>query len=599
MDETMFELDGFWSRYLHDNSFDESYEDDDFDLEAYLEASAMKAYKNKIKDDVRSNNPEATKKEVKQAAKAASKDIKRDYKIYKLTCQKQGTKPLSLKEYAKLYQDAQHSGDGFTMRDSKQELRKILEAVEEDDFDDSFDEFDDFFEASTNKMLKTFANDRMDENNVIDSKKRKEMMKKFKALAKESYKEYKQECKADGTKPMKKKEFFADLLKQAENQKYAVALRKEDIDEIVSVMESMHENLTTGKGSYPQSSVSIPGGLSETPKAKPYDAASISIPASKEITPAEYQQAINMLAKSYKESAAILEQLGAVDVVNITLENKQEEFAESAIDNAIMEAYDNGPIFESVNRSDKKEIKKIVSELRNKISDKLDDMDIKFHQPRILVRYLRGTIWTTYLWQVIGCCYVENGNISTVVKALNNEFNDSLGEYKILPVKVISTIVDLFKNKFGFKNNKKTFFLLVDKKIPAELKNQNSSNNSENVNESVEDDYDDNSFDESYEDDDFDLEAYLEASAMKAYKNKIKDDVRSNNPEATKKEVKQAAKAASKDIKRDYKIYKLTCQKQGTKPLSLKEYAKLYQDAQHSGDGFTMRDSKQELRNLH
>jgi hypothetical protein len=260
---------------------------------------------------------------------------------------------------------------------------------------------------------------------------------------------------------------------------------------------------------YEDTNVSVPGGLSERPSGAPSDT-SINTPAKKEITVDAYQAALANLKKSFKEAVDIFEDLENRVVVQESAEDvamrKQEEY----LDNLILEAYENGPIFEAVNKSDKDTIKKIVINVRKKIRDLIEDQHITFYPTnkfsRIIIAAisgavngmvngavtgggagalggmviggasgaggaaLSGTFWSTRLWQIVGMVYVEDGNIQTLTKHLNEKLNEELGDYKLLPIKVLPDIADLFRTKFGWKNNKQSYMLLVDKKMPMEVK---------------------------------------------------------------------------------------------------------------------------------
>ena len=225
-------------------------------------------------------------------------------------------------------------------------------------------------------------------------------------------------------------------------------------------------------------SVSIPGGLSETPSAKPADAASIPVPAKVTLTADQYNGALAALKKSFKEGYEIMEMLENANVVTESIEDVQDEFVE----NAILTAFEDGPIFEAVKREDKDGVKSIVRSLRPKIEDYFKDNKIKFYKPNILARFFTGIfvgteltttfqhLWKNRLWQLIGIALCEDGNIKDITDILTEKYKDELGEYKILYVKTNKNIIDLFRTKFGWKNNAKAYFILVDKKVPKELK---------------------------------------------------------------------------------------------------------------------------------
>lgn len=273
----------------------------------------------------------------------------------------------------------------------------------------------------------------------------------------------------------------------------------EAVDEVL-VESNIHGNVT------------IPGGTSPHPEIDQRPKSSKT-----EITADVYNNVIGTLQKSFKEMADIVGTLqGAVIVQESTeerIDREQAEYTENAIGQALLEAFENGPIFEAVDRSDKKEVKSIVSKIRGSIASKLKEEDVSYYKPNIAARIIFSALpagvelagkaalgklqpsigggvsvtdaaetgvkaganaisvfWKERLWQILGVCHLESGNISGVVKMLNEEYKDDLGSYKILAAKTNATIHDLFKTKFGWKNHKNTYFLLVDKKLPAELK---------------------------------------------------------------------------------------------------------------------------------
>ena len=226
-----------------------------------------------------------------------------------------------------------------------------------------------------------------------------------------------------------------------------------------------------------EASIPVPGGLSETPSAKPADAASIPVPAKVTLTADQYNSALAALKKSFKEGYEIMEMLENANVVTESIEDVQDEFVE----NAILAAFEDGPIFEAVKREDKDDIKTIVRKIRPQIHDTLKESKIKFYKPNMIARFFttivggdNGTVlqnlWKNRLWQLIGIVLCEDANINEVTDNLTEKYKDDLGEYKVLYVKTNKNIVDIFRTKFGWKNNAKAYFILVDKKVPKELK---------------------------------------------------------------------------------------------------------------------------------
>ena len=226
---------------------------------------------------------------------------------------------------------------------------------------------------------------------------------------------------------------------------------------------------------YDASSVSIPGGDSETPHAKPYDASSISVPSKVTLTSDQYNNALASLKKSFKEGAEIMEMLERVNVVETTLIDKQKEFVE----NAILTAYEDGPMFEAVKRDDKDEVKEIVRKIRADVAKDMIDDDVTFYKPNHLLSLIDPGaaarlichVWTNRMWQVLGEVLIEKGNVDDLCKRLTTKYKDELGDYKIIPYEAAPTIIDLFRAKFNWKNQLNCYILIIDKKVPSEIVN--------------------------------------------------------------------------------------------------------------------------------
>ena len=107
------------------------------------------------------------------------------------------------------------------------------------------------------------------------------------------------------------------------------------------------------------------GGLKETPAAKPADAKSVSVPSTATLTSDEYNDALVQLQKSFKEGYEALGMLLNTTVVEESVEDLQEEYTM----NAIIESYTYGPMYEKVTRKDKAELTEVVKKLRGKILD--------------------------------------------------------------------------------------------------------------------------------------------------------------------------------------------------------------------------------------
>lgn len=224
---------------------------------------------------------------------------------------------------------------------------------------------------------------------------------------------------------------------------------------------------------YDNSSVTIPGGDKETPSAKPYDNHSISIPGKVTLTTDQYNNALNALKKSFKEGAEIIEMLENVNVVEVTVFDEQNEFTE----NAILSAIEDGPIFESVKRNDKHDVKDIVRTLRPSIKDDLKDDKVKFYKPNTFASLLLNQprlivqVICNRLWQVLGVVLIEEGNVDDLCKRLTEKYKDTLGDYKIIPYATSPSIVDAFRVKFNWKNMLSPYMLIVDRKLPSEIVN--------------------------------------------------------------------------------------------------------------------------------
>lgn len=246
-------------------------------------------------------------------------------------------------------------------------------------------------------------------------------------------------------------------------------------------------------------SVSVPGGLKEEPVRSNSKEESVSVPATTTLTDKQYKDALSALQKSFKEGYEIMEALANATVVHEDINQKQDEFVESAIEQAILEAYENGPIFEAVDRSDKDEVKKIVKSLRPKMKDALSENKVNFRNCHVIASVIASAVftglatagagagivsgfaygatlgavtkfWDKRLWQIVGIIYIEEGNVKEVIDELNEKFKNELGEYKFLETKVHPSLFDYFKLKFGWKNVKDTYMLLIDKKLPKEIK---------------------------------------------------------------------------------------------------------------------------------
>ena len=232
---------------------------------------------------------------------------------------------------------------------------------------------------------------------------------------------------------------------------------------------------------YDETSVTIPEGDSETPKAKPYDASSVSVPSKTVMDSNTYNDALAALKKSFKEGYEIMEMLENVTVVDDTMIKQQEAFEEAAI----IEAMISGPIFEAVNRSDKEAIRKIVKDIRADVVDEIEKEGLDFYDLgwwNKLKSFLGLRVaGQNFYWQMIGMVDIETQNADDFCKRLTTKFEEQLGKYKILCYQCwghaqLFNFKNLKSELAGdTKNTRKTFLLFVDRKMNSELKNEMDS----------------------------------------------------------------------------------------------------------------------------
>lgn len=235
---------------------------------------------------------------------------------------------------------------------------------------------------------------------------------------------------------------------------------------------------------YDANSIEVPGGDKETPNAKPYDGESgIPNPANVLLDEDEYNSALEALKKSFTEGADILDMLMRSSVQHKSVEAKQTEYVEAALDEAFYNAMCSGPIFEAVERKDKDEVKELVDSIREDVFKFIRDQKFKAYKPSVIGRLISGIIaapvfainavaavaqiWQSRLWQTVGVVIVDD--VDALKKALNEEFKDQLGEYKIVLCKAPMAFLDVFRTKFNWKNTLYPSFIIIDKKMPAEI----------------------------------------------------------------------------------------------------------------------------------
>ena len=202
----------------------------------------------------------------------------------------------------------------------------------------------------------------------------------------------------------------------------------------------------------------LPGG--EQPATRPKDETKIMTGSGTEIKADVYNSAMDALKKSFKEATELIDMLTNCTIVEKSIADLQAEFTE----NALLESYDNGPYFEKVDRTDKDEVKEITKNIRTKVGKYVRDEGYKFI-PRKVV-----DVWAAYMWQTLGLVYIEAANVTKLCDAMNEEFSEELGEYKIIPVACIWRLIDMLRVKFNWKNICFVYALLVDKKMNSELK---------------------------------------------------------------------------------------------------------------------------------
>lgn len=205
----------------------------------------------------------------------------------------------------------------------------------------------------------------------------------------------------------------------------------------------------------------------------------VSVPGKAVLDEDTYNDALKRLKQSFKEGYEVLDMLQNADVLAESAQTRQKNFTY----NAILESFENGPLFEKVERSDKDEVKDIVAKIRKNISKAVHEEDVEFRTPSVWGDILTGaflyngtvprafqTIWSMRLWQIIGAVYVEDGKVDKLCEVVTDKFSKELGGYKIIPVKTYKSVADMFRTSFGWKDQRSIYFIIVDKKLPAEIK---------------------------------------------------------------------------------------------------------------------------------
>lgn len=228
--------------------------------------------------------------------------------------------------------------------------------------------------------------------------------------------------------------------------------------------------------------VDVPGGDKEEPSKQ-----GIKLDAD------TYNSALDALQKSFNEGAQIAAMLKNAQITENSLESKQAQFTEAAIEDALLASFENGPMFESVKKADKKEVKDIVTKIRKSIFTYLKEKDIRSTKPAIIarllfdlnanfsgtnvkiyngntIRYDEFNLANTYLWQVLALVEAENDEIDGIVDDLINKYKEELGEYTIISYQTGLSSTELARlnklTKDFSKNKKQAFMLFVDKTLP-------------------------------------------------------------------------------------------------------------------------------------
>lgn len=206
---------------------------------------------------------------------------------------------------------------------------------------------------------------------------------------------------------------------------------------------------------------SLPGG--EQPATRPKDETKIMTGNGTEINEEVYNKAMKALQNSFKEATEIINLLSNCKIVESTVDEAQDDFTEAAI----QKAYEDGPYFEKVDRGDKDDIKDITKAIRTKVKDLIKAEGYKFATMGSLTKMLH---LEAYAWQIVGIAYVEPANSTVLVNHINEELKDELGEYKLLHSAMYARIIDILRTKFNFRNSLWPYVLVVDRKLPSELK---------------------------------------------------------------------------------------------------------------------------------
>ena len=122
----------------------------------------------------------------------------------------------------------------------------------------------------------------------------------------------------------------------------------------------------------------------------------ISVPNDVKLDVDTYNQALDALKKSFKEGVEVLDMLQKFtidsDFISESTFTEQEEYTDEAITEAVFNSYLEGPIFEAVNRSDKKPIKAITNKCRNHVESVLVDKGFYYCKARRIFPLIMSSV---------------------------------------------------------------------------------------------------------------------------------------------------------------------------------------------------------------
>ena len=213
------------------------------------------------------------------------------------------------------------------------------------------------------------------------------------------------------------------------------------------------------------------------------DEASVTVPKTTDIPVGVYNDAIDNLQKVLKESADVLQSLKTMRPVTESVDDAQDRFTESAIDNAIFESYCDGPYFEAVAKENKSEIKAIVKKIKKQIckftrsikwytsSKTIAGTKLGFFDAMILAATTKE--FKMFAWQTICIIFPSRGTtIRECLDSLTEEFKDELGDYEFKIIKfnaILGPIINNPKEVTEEEKDKKRkmpngYILIIDSK---------------------------------------------------------------------------------------------------------------------------------------